>query len=293
MLLEHELWLYASRNEAAREHFAARFAEARRRVVESTASWPDDGRSDLPGTPDQVASLLVALLVGLEMQHRVDPERRQRRDRRPRAPSRHRPPRRDRPTRPHHRHHGRARPPRHDHAPHHLTAPPQARHHNGRHRPPHVPHEENVVNIDDIDLLAETWGRRRAPRGVRPAPRPRHPVHWHPSSPTTRVLGRHPPRRRASRSAATTRPSRPSSARTFMSTHDDEALAQIRMTMLNMDPPKHHRYRRLVSKGFTPADDRPARSSDIVERAAAIMDEVCERASASSWRRSPPSCRCR
>ena len=73
MLLEHELWLYASRNDAAREHFAARFAEARRRVVESTASWPDDGLSELPGTPDQVASLLVALLVGLEMQHRVDP----------------------------------------------------------------------------------------------------------------------------------------------------------------------------------------------------------------------------
>jgi len=73
MLLEHELWLYASRNDGAREHFAARFAEARRRVVESTASWPDDGLSELPGTPDQVASLLVALLVGLEMQHRVDP----------------------------------------------------------------------------------------------------------------------------------------------------------------------------------------------------------------------------
>jgi len=73
MLLEHELWLYASRNEAARTRFAERFAEARRMVVDSTGSWPDDGRSDPPGTPDQVAPLLVALLVGLEMQHRVDP----------------------------------------------------------------------------------------------------------------------------------------------------------------------------------------------------------------------------
>jgi AcrR family transcriptional regulator len=72
MLLEHELWLYASRNEAARLRFADRFAEARRRVVESTTSWPEEG-TDLPGTSDQVASLLVALLVGLEMQHRVDP----------------------------------------------------------------------------------------------------------------------------------------------------------------------------------------------------------------------------
>ncbi len=43
-------------------------------VVDSTSSWPEDGRSDPPGTPDQVAPLLVALLVGLEMQHRVDPD---------------------------------------------------------------------------------------------------------------------------------------------------------------------------------------------------------------------------
>ena len=73
MLLEHELWLYASRHEAGRVRFAERFAEARRRVVDSTGSWPDGMQADPPGTPDQVASLLVALLVGLEMQHRVDP----------------------------------------------------------------------------------------------------------------------------------------------------------------------------------------------------------------------------
>jgi len=55
MLLEHELWLYASRNEAARLRFADRFAEARRRVVESTSSWPEEG-TELPGTSDQVAA---------------------------------------------------------------------------------------------------------------------------------------------------------------------------------------------------------------------------------------------
>jgi len=74
MLLEHELWLYASRNDAARANFAERFAEARRLVVDSTGSWQDEGLADPPGTPDQVAPLLVALLVGLEMQHRVDPD---------------------------------------------------------------------------------------------------------------------------------------------------------------------------------------------------------------------------
>ena len=39
---------------------------------------------------------------------------------------------------------------------------------------------------------------------------------------------------------------------TFIPSQDEEALAQIRLTILNMDPPKHNRYRRLVSKGFTP-----------------------------------------
>ena len=32
----------------------------------------------------------------------------------------------------------------------------------------------------------------------------------------------------------------------------DEALEQLRLLMLNMDPPLHTRYRRLVNKGFTP-----------------------------------------
>ena len=31
-----------------------------------------------------------------------------------------------------------------------------------------------------------------------------------------------------------------------------DSLAFLRMIMLNMDPPKHTKYRRLVSKGFTP-----------------------------------------
>ena len=32
----------------------------------------------------------------------------------------------------------------------------------------------------------------------------------------------------------------------------DDDLAQQQMLMLNMDPPLHTRYRRLVNKGFTP-----------------------------------------
>ncbi len=60
---------------------------------------------------------------------------------------------------------------------------------------------------------------------------------------------------------------------------DEEALAQQRMMMLNMDPPMHTRYRRLVNKGFTPRmirdlEDKVTRSTD------AIIDGVCEEGSA-------------
>jgi AcrR family transcriptional regulator len=74
MLLEHELWLYANRHERARTHLAARYAEARRMIVDSMRTFAEDDRATLPGTPEEVAPLLLALLVGLEMQHRLDPE---------------------------------------------------------------------------------------------------------------------------------------------------------------------------------------------------------------------------
>ncbi|HEY5154851.1 MAG TPA: hypothetical protein VIJ47_08965, partial [Acidimicrobiales bacterium] len=57
----------------ARSHLAARYADARRMIVDSMRTFADDDRADLPGTPEQVAPLLLALLVGLEMQHRLDP----------------------------------------------------------------------------------------------------------------------------------------------------------------------------------------------------------------------------
>jgi cholest-4-en-3-one 26-monooxygenase len=38
----------------------------------------------------------------------------------------------------------------------------------------------------------------------------------------------------------------------FILDQDEEAMVFHRMTLLQMDPPKHNRYRRLVSAGFTP-----------------------------------------
>ncbi len=60
---------------------------------------------------------------------------------------------------------------------------------------------------------------------------------------------------------------------------DDEALAQQRMMMLNMDPPMHTRYRRLVNKGFMPRMVRDLESS-VVHFADGILDNVCEDGSA-------------
>ncbi len=74
MLLEHELWLYAARHDDARERLARRFTAARTQIAEMMQQWVDSGDAVLPADPDEVGTLLVALLVGLEMQHRVDPD---------------------------------------------------------------------------------------------------------------------------------------------------------------------------------------------------------------------------
>ncbi len=55
----------------------------------------------------------------------------------------------------------------------------------------------------------------------------------------------------------------------------EEEIAQQGLMMLNMDPPLHTRYRRLVNKGFTPRTVRDLEES--IHRAADnIIDNVCE-----------------
>jgi len=66
LLLEHELWLYACRNPEARPLVAARYEAAREGIAESVAEDPD-ARDPVVGT------LLIALMIGLEMQRRLDP----------------------------------------------------------------------------------------------------------------------------------------------------------------------------------------------------------------------------
>ena len=59
----------------------------------------------------------------------------------------------------------------------------------------------------------------------------------------------------------------------------DDGLAQQRLMMLNMDPPMHTRYRRLVNRGFTPKMVRDLRDST-ARYADRIIDGVCQRGTA-------------
>ena len=68
-------------------------------------------------------------------------------------------------------------------------------------------------------------------------------------------------------------------AATLFHDFDEEILGQQRMMMLNMDPPMHTRYRRLVNKGFTPRMIRDLEAK-VVASTDSILDGVCERGSA-------------
>lgn len=63
--LEHELWSYAARNPAAREHLARRYRGAWDGIAEATVEWT--------GEAAHVGPAVIGLLLGLEMMRRIDP----------------------------------------------------------------------------------------------------------------------------------------------------------------------------------------------------------------------------
>lgn len=72
--LEHELWLYATRHTEVGERVAGRYRDAARALSEAVTTWAEIGDVDPPVTVDQIGPLVIGLLIGLEMQHRLDPE---------------------------------------------------------------------------------------------------------------------------------------------------------------------------------------------------------------------------
>lgn len=73
VLLEHELWLYAARNPEVLDRLAVRYDGIRAQMVETAAAWAEEPGAEPPVAPSHVPVLMIALLLGLEMQHRVDP----------------------------------------------------------------------------------------------------------------------------------------------------------------------------------------------------------------------------
>ena len=130
------------------------------------------------------------------------------------------------------------------------------------------------MDLVDIDLLEDTWARG-VPHDQFERLRREAPVFWHaePAGPGFWAVTRHADVVAVSRDPATFSSELGS---TFVDDQTDEAMAQLRLTILNMDPPKHHRYRRLVSRGFT-----PRMITGLVEtierRAERIVGEVADR----------------
>ncbi len=130
------------------------------------------------------------------------------------------------------------------------------------------------MRLSEVDLLEDTWAER-VPHDAFEVLRREAPVfrHREPDGPGFWALTRHADVVAVSRDSATFSSER---GGTFIDDQTDEALAQVRLSILNMDPPKHHRYRRLVNKGFTPR--MVDQLVDVIDRRAKrIVDEVVER----------------
>ncbi len=104
--------------------------------------------------------------------------------------------------------------------------------------------------LDGIDLLEDTWATA-VPHDQFDRLRREAPVHWHehPEWEGFWAVTRYDDVRAISRDHQTFSTEL---GTTFLQDMDEIGLELTRMTLLNMDPPKHSRYRRLVSAGFTP-----------------------------------------
>jgi cholest-4-en-3-one 26-monooxygenase len=129
------------------------------------------------------------------------------------------------------------------------------------------------MELGQVDLLEDTWAEG-VPHEAFELLRREAPVFWHPEpeGPGFWALTRHADVVTVSRDPATFSSERGS---TFVDDQTEESLATLRLSILNMDPPKHNRYRRMVSRGFTPRV--VGRLVDAVDqRAKRIVDEVVD-----------------
>lgn len=125
------------------------------------------------------------------------------------------------------------------------------------------------MTLDQIDLLEDTWARA-VPHDQFSLLRAEAPVHWH-EHPTFEgfwAVTRYDDVRTVSRDHTTYSAELGS---VFLMDPDESALELIRMTILNMDPPKHSRFRKLVSAGFT-----PRMIKGLVDHIQELADGICD-----------------
>jgi AcrR family transcriptional regulator len=73
LLLEQELWLRAARDPEVAVALRLRATEAHARMARGFAAWMADGIIEPVASPDSLATVFRALVVGLEMQNRIHP----------------------------------------------------------------------------------------------------------------------------------------------------------------------------------------------------------------------------
>lgn len=74
--LEHELWRWATRegNADGRRRLADRYRDNCAELADGLRTWQTEGLIDPPIEVDALARVLLSALLGLEMQHRLDPQ---------------------------------------------------------------------------------------------------------------------------------------------------------------------------------------------------------------------------
>ena len=74
LLLERELWLRAARDPEVADAMRTRAREAHAWLTRGFAAWIAGGVVAPVATPEAMATVFRAMVVGLETQHRIDPE---------------------------------------------------------------------------------------------------------------------------------------------------------------------------------------------------------------------------
>jgi AcrR family transcriptional regulator len=74
--LEHELWVWATRpgNDQAHDRLRRRYRAEYALLAETLTEWTEEGLIDPPLDPSSMATVVVSVLIGLEMTHRLDPD---------------------------------------------------------------------------------------------------------------------------------------------------------------------------------------------------------------------------